>query len=187
MATQFAAEHPPVSPVLLEYGEGFPGFIASFAPAKDIPYLADVTRLEWAMHAALQAADAEPAALSALQTIDPEGLDSVTFIPHPAARLIASDYPVAAILRAATGSDGGDIELSGPDYVLVTRPGFTVQTHALAPEDFAFVKSLFDGAPLSAAFEAAAQVNTAFDVAAALALVFSAGAIRAVNSTPERL
>ena len=39
-------EHPPTSPVLTEYGDGFADWIAGFEPAAALPYLADMARLE---------------------------------------------------------------------------------------------------------------------------------------------
>jgi len=40
---------------LAEYGDGFADFLAGFAPAQSLPYLADVARLEWAINAAYHA------------------------------------------------------------------------------------------------------------------------------------
>ncbi|WP_232845695.1 HvfC/BufC family peptide modification chaperone [Aurantimonas marina] len=41
MAPEFVQAVKPGSPVLLEYGGEFPAFVASFAPADTVPYLAD--------------------------------------------------------------------------------------------------------------------------------------------------
>src|SRR5437867_400753 len=51
-ADRFIAAFPPTSPCLHEYGERFPAFLASFAPCRDLVYLPDVARLEWAMRCA---------------------------------------------------------------------------------------------------------------------------------------
>ena len=45
MAGAFVRECPPRSPVLASYGDELPEFIAAFAPARDLAYLADVARL----------------------------------------------------------------------------------------------------------------------------------------------
>ncbi len=55
-----SSSHP--RPVLIEYGEAFPAFLESFEPARGLPYLADVARLEWLRHAAYHAADRVPLA-----------------------------------------------------------------------------------------------------------------------------
>ena len=41
-ARVFAAQHPPETPVLQDWGEAFPTFLAGFEPAAELPYLADV-------------------------------------------------------------------------------------------------------------------------------------------------
>ena len=46
MARVFLRRSPPSSPMLSAYGEGFPAFVEDFAPARAVPYLADVARLE---------------------------------------------------------------------------------------------------------------------------------------------
>lgn len=46
MAGVFARQAPPRSRILAHYGEGFAEFIEGFEPARSVPYLADVARLE---------------------------------------------------------------------------------------------------------------------------------------------
>ena len=45
----------PAQPVLAEYGADFPAFIAGYEAARDLPYLADVARLDWALNLAFHA------------------------------------------------------------------------------------------------------------------------------------
>src|SRR5690349_7765390 len=42
MARAFVTRHPPVSPILLDYGAEFPDFVTGFEQAATLPYLADV-------------------------------------------------------------------------------------------------------------------------------------------------
>ena len=44
----FIAQRPPHVPALYAYGGELPGFLADFAPLAELPWLADVARLEWA-------------------------------------------------------------------------------------------------------------------------------------------
>ena len=64
MAYEFICLHPPRSPLLLSYGDGFADFVEAFEPAREIAYLADVIRLEVARGRAYHAADATPLAAS---------------------------------------------------------------------------------------------------------------------------
>ena len=72
-------------------------FLASYPPARELGYLPDVARLEWAIDQANIAADAAPFDLSALASVAPDALGEMRFQLHPSARLIASPYPVLRI------------------------------------------------------------------------------------------
>jgi hypothetical protein len=61
MARVYALAHPPTSPVMAHYGEGFAEFIAGFPPAAALPYLADMARLETLYVQVYHAADDAPA------------------------------------------------------------------------------------------------------------------------------
>src|SRR6266542_3456863 len=50
LARAFVGQSPPNQPVLAEYGAGFPAFIAGHDAARDLPYLADIARLDWALN-----------------------------------------------------------------------------------------------------------------------------------------
>jgi hypothetical protein len=47
VATSFACEHPPSSPCIAEYGEGFPRYLGAHPGAASLPYLAQFAELEW--------------------------------------------------------------------------------------------------------------------------------------------
>jgi hypothetical protein len=181
MAAEFAAAHPPVTPVLLEYGGAFPGFVADFGPARDIPYLSDVAAFEWAQHVAAHVADAEPISLDVLAKIEPASLGDVRLVLHPAARLFASDYPAVTLWRINADGVCAPDELSGGEAALIARPDQFVQVHDLTAGAYAFLKSVAEGAPLGSSVAAAQRAQPEFDLASTLALVFSAGAIAAVT------
>ena len=73
LAAAFWQSHPPQRGDMGWWGEALPGFVAAAAQLKDEPYLADVGRVEWALHRALFAADVAPdhASLSVLLETDP--------------------------------------------------------------------------------------------------------------------
>src|SRR6516164_8103437 len=58
MARLYARAAPPESPLLFEYGRQFPAFIEAYKYAAQMPWLADIARLERAWLDAYHAADA---------------------------------------------------------------------------------------------------------------------------------
>lgn len=69
MARDYVRQEPPTSPILFHYGEHFPGFIADFEPARTVPYLADVARIERACIEAYHSSDQQALGLDALAGI----------------------------------------------------------------------------------------------------------------------
>ena len=94
--------HPPQSPVLAEFGAGFAAFVEAFEPARIVPYLADVARLEMAWLEAFHAADAPALSAAAIEQALGSGADiaRVVLQPHPSLRLVASRHPVFSIWAA---------------------------------------------------------------------------------------
>ena len=187
MAGAYAADRPARERTLNFYGERYADFIAGFAPARELPYLAKVARLERAVLEARHAADApalDPAALTALGP----GLASARLIPHPATRLVRSEYPIADIWRANTGDapPEGDLVFSaGAAGALVLRPALSVSVEALAPGRCAFADTLLAGGDLAAAHAVAASLEEDFDVMPAFRDLLAAGAFAGVADEPS--
>lgn len=185
VARVYAADRPARERTLNLYGGGFADFVAGFAPARELPYLADVARLERAVLEARHAADAaalDPTALTALG----DGLATARLTPHPATRLVRSAYPVADIWHANGGdaAPAGDLVLTtGAAGALVLRPGHAVAVAPLTPGRCAFAETLLGGGDLTAAHAAAAALDEGFDVIPAFRDLLVAGAFR--GGAPE--
>jgi hypothetical protein len=176
MARAFAAANKPDSPVLIHYGRGFPAFVATFEPARDLPYLADVGGLENAWVEAYHAAEAEPLSLAALAALDAESLVKARARLHPATRLIGSDHPIASIWAAHQRADEVEpIENWRAEAVLITRPAADVLVRLLPPGGYDFAKALRDGATIAEAH--AATMIEDFDAGAHLIGLIEAGAL----------
>ncbi len=191
-AAAFVRAAPPRVPQLLAYGDGFPGFIASFPPARPLPYLADTARLEWARQEALFAADAAPLAPAALAAVPAEAVAGVAFDLHPSARLVTSRFPVLRIWQANQPGNATvprvDVSAGG-EAVLVLRPDGAVHNHPLSPGDLALLRALGDGAPLAVAAASAAAAEPGFDLQHALAGHLTRGTftgVRAHDAHEER-
>jgi hypothetical protein len=97
MAHVYAAAELPCSPVMLSYGETFPGFIDAFEPARPIPYLGDIARIEMARGLAYHAADETPLEPETFAALPPEQLGETRVRLHPSLSIITSSYPIYLI------------------------------------------------------------------------------------------
>ncbi|MCZ7658679.1 MAG: DNA-binding domain-containing protein [Xanthobacteraceae bacterium] len=175
MARLYAAAHPPASPVMMWFGEALPEFLASFPPARELPYLPDVARLEAAHTRAYHAADAapvDPARFAALG----EAAGAARVALHPSAAILRSAHPVVTIWAMNTGATplAPIADWRGED-ALVMRPALDVEVRALPPGGAAFLEGLAAGAPLAAAIEAGLHETAEFDVSRNLAGLIGAG------------
>ena len=176
-ARLFLADHLPRTRSLALYGGAFPDFLEGFEPARSVPYLSDVARLERMRLEALHAADAAPLDPHALSGTG-ETLVDLRLVPHPAARLLRSPFPVVSIWTANSGErpPAGRCIYRGAEAALVTRAYLDVGMVTLDPGAAAFVAALIDGAPIGAAAADALQTDPAFDVAAIFHRLLTAGA-----------
>ena len=182
MAHVFIAERPARARTLNFYGDGLADFVAGFPPARELPYLADLARLERAVLEARHAADApalEPSVLTALGA----EIAAARLAPHPATRLVRSAYPIADIWQAHEGDAPmtGDLAFAtGAAGALVLRPRLAVSVAPLAPGRCAFVETVLAGGDLTAAHAAATSLDADFDVMTEFRDLLAAGAFAGV-------
>jgi hypothetical protein len=182
----FVRAHPSRSGDLNVYGDAFPPFLATYPPASDLPYLADVARLEWAQDEANRAADASAdpgAVLAALAAVEPMRLPALRISLAPSCRLVASPYPVLRIWQVNQDGFEGDDRVSldaGADRLLVKREDAGVTIERLAPGTHAFLLPLAGGSTLGEAVEAAQRADAGFDLQPVLAGRIADGTIAAV-------
>jgi len=164
MAQRFIEQTLPAQPVLAEYGADFPAFVAGYEPARSLPYLADIARLDWALNVAFNS----PAA------------DGVT--------LISSPYPLDRIWAAAqpdAPADTVNLDDGRADLLVLRRPddaAFIVLTVGEA----ALITALFDGRSLEEAGEQASRADRTFDLSTAFARLPGLEAFAALQRDAER-
>ncbi|TXT40632.1 MAG: hypothetical protein FD135_1058 [Comamonadaceae bacterium] len=174
MARVFAMAHPPRSPVMATYGHDFAEFVQSFTPAAQVPYLADVARLEMARVWAYHAADVPPIALEAVQAAlaDPAQLTRLHFTLHPSVQVIPSAFAVLSLWAAHQGViDMASVDTDQPQTALVFRHALEVNTLEPSEGVGLFVSALLGGLTLPEAARAASELATAFDLTQALTLL----------------
>ncbi len=185
-AVTYINSHPPRRPQLSAYGWRFAKFLSEFEPAAALPYLPDLARLEWARNLSYFAADAAPFDPAHLEALSADGPDRLTFTLHPAARLVASPYPIQQIWDAAE-PNRIDVDPFDPfatsEHVLITRPTLQVTSQALSPGDFTLVLALGSGATLQQAANAAVAIEPELDLQQVLFGHFAQGTFRAPSTT----
>ena len=164
-ARLYLEKEPPGRADLDAYGEGLGDFLAGFPPARGLPYLGDVARLEWAVARAHHAPDVEPIDVEALAAIAPEERHRLAFRPHPAVGLLAADYPVDAIWRAVLAQDEAAmaaIDLGeGPVRLLIERRETGVEVMRCDDPTWRVAAALFASLPLMAAIDAVPEAEAA--------------------------
>ena len=180
MARAFAQDHKPRSPLIIDYGDGFPDFIAGFGPAADLRYLADVAAIEAAWTRAYHAADRVPLGLDGL-SIEPDRLLSATLLTHPSAHIVESAYPAGSIWEAHQQEVVEPPKAWQAETVLVVRPHMTVTVHILPVRDRAFARALVAGATLEQAADAAMREHQDFDFGEALVGLITLGAFSIID------
>lgn len=177
-AHRFIREHMPEKPNLAEYGGAFPDFLAEFPPCRDLPYLADVARVEWAINQALHAENLAAITRRDLSAVSAADAPRLLLSLHPSLRLIESRWPIERIWRANQTDGDPDLAIdldSGGVRLQVHCRGDRVKIKSLTECEFAFLRALADGKPLGAAADAALYIDLLFDLTLALGTLLEEG------------
>ena len=153
----------PQRATLIGFAPDFAGFLVGFPPARTVPYLADVARLEHAWHRVYHAADGPgPVAAGDLAAIAPGDLERTVLALPDAHALVMSPHPVSRIWEAnQPGCDGRLDPGTAPanerrsERVFVVRPRGQVEVRRVSPGAFAFLCSVKAGETLGRAMLAA--------------------------------
>jgi hypothetical protein len=173
---------PPTSPLLFEYGRDFPDFIEQYEYACSMPWLADTARVERAWLDAYHAGDGDPLTPSALAALPAEQLGELVFTPHPATRIVRSQFAAVTIFAANRGNEAvGQIDAGVAEDGLITRPDADVTVRHLPPGGAVFLTQLMSGHSLGEAAASALEAASSFDIASNIAGIIDAGAFTAVS------
>lgn len=184
VAAAFVRERPPRSPVLIHYGAGFADFLAAFAPAQGVPFVADVARVERAWLEAFHAAEAVPTPIAVLARLSEETLSACRFRLHPSFRLVASRWPVVSLWAANTGrAEHAAVDLRRAETALVLRPGDRVLVSASSAPEASFFADLAAGRSFG---ESALAAAPGIDLGQALGRLFALGAVADIQLPSER-
>ncbi|MES2718108.1 MAG: DNA-binding domain-containing protein [Pseudomonadota bacterium] len=196
LARGFVLAHPPASPVLAAWGDGFAPWLERSAAAAAWPWLADLARLERARVCAFHAADAAPLAPARLAAAlaDAPSLPASRPVLHPSCALVVADWAVLSLWAAHQGDAlPADLAvLERPEAALVLRDDTSaasadddsgVRVLPLPLAGVAFCAALSGGCSFAEAVSAAGTGTSthagtpAFDLAGMLALLIRHGAL----------
>jgi len=143
-ALAFRDAQPPASPVLSDYGAGFPGFLARQPWTSELPYLADVATLDRLALEALAAADRAP-------VLSPATFRPLALALHPATRFAWLETPAVTIWLAHRSPGGfDDLEPEWrPEGALLTRLAGGVALQPIGRAEHRLLAAVAAGASLA--------------------------------------
>jgi len=154
LARRFAREVPSRSPDLNDFGAELGEYLERFEPARALPYLPDVARLEWALHRARHAGDAPPLDAAALAAL-PEGERAeFPFRLAPGTTLVESPYPIDRIWEVNQPGWPGDGSVcldAGAVHLVVAREPEGAAFQRVTPAEWAVFAGFARGAGLARA------------------------------------
>lgn len=183
-ARVFIREHEPRSPVLAMYGEAFSGFLRTFEPAQDIPYIGDVAQVDALWTQSHFAADGPSLDPGLLQSLEQDRLLELPLPLHASARIAWFDAPVATLWRLnrppapLPGRDGFSIGWR-PEGIALCRPHGEVGAITLSAWQFAFLEACRAGRSFGDAMSAGSSGDVDDIEPNALGELFAAGLLGA--------
>ena len=153
LARAFIGRSLPTQPVLAEYGAGFPAFVADHDAARDLPYLGDVARLDWALNLAFHAPAGGRLAAADLAALPADRLPSLRLSLAPGTVLVCSPHPLDRIWAASqpeAAADPVDLAAGGVRLLVLRRPDDAAFV-SLSAAEAAFVAGLGEGLTLEEA------------------------------------
>lgn len=172
VATQYAHAYPSASGDIHDYGEHFAAFLQAHPATTDMPWLADVARLEWAWHEAFHAPSPTAFDWSSLSGIDESLRGRLWFLPNPTLRLVRSDYPILHIWQVNQPDRENDetVDLGeGADrLVLLRSPDYTIAIERVDAAVYAVLAACRQGRPLAEAIAEGLAVDDTADAAGML-------------------
>lgn len=178
LALAYARAHAPADVCLINYGRGFPAFVAQAEHLRELPYLPGVAALDRAWSEAHLAADDVLLDSAMLHAALSQGRD-VRLQLHAATRWHSDDqHPILSIWSAHRRDDTVDLSALSwqGEAALLTRPDGQVQWQAIGPGACAFLAACMQDASISDAAQQAQQAQPDLDIAQMLGALVQAGA-----------
>lgn len=188
LARHIWRQQPPRRGDIAAWGEALADFLAASPQLAADPYLADVARVEWALHLAGTAADVatDLASLALLITGEP---DCLRLQLATGVACVASPWPVVSLVLAHQQPDGDladaaqKLQQGVAETALVWRQGLKPRLCSISAAEHALVLSLQSGASLARAIEGVPALDFQSWLASAVAGGLVVGARAGIPGT----
>ncbi|MCB9989680.1 MAG: putative DNA-binding domain-containing protein [Rhodospirillales bacterium] len=127
------------------YGATFPAFLEQYEPARCLPYLPDIARMEWAKNEAYYARDDAPLDPASLQKIPQNELQHIHLHFRDSVRFIESRYPLITIRDFCSNDNSDDTILdidTGPSHLMIFRPQLRSFILEVDPFEYLFLQQI---------------------------------------------
>jgi Putative DNA-binding domain len=187
-ALVFARRTPPSSPVMDDYGEGFADWLEAFPPARDLPFLAPVARIDRAWSEAHRAIDAPVLDASDVAPLAPDVIFAARAIIHPAMRMFWFEWTVPTVWlanRPGTEPHRAVIWDKAPEGLLLVRSRGAVHWHAIRRDQWLFLDACRRGLPLGRAAASVMVAEPLTDLSRLFAELLGFGVFTRLNLEPS--
>ena len=177
VARAYISVAPPCSPVLLEYGQGFPDFLRALGEGTARHYVADIAELESARVCAYHAGDAAPVDHGGFASLEPTQFAAMRLRLHPSVKLLRSHFPVVTAWASQQPGEDATIREWKQEAALIARPYEEVEVRRLPPGGYEFLAALLTGDMIAAAASRAEAEAAGFDLAQCLAVLITSNIV----------
>lgn len=142
-ALAYIEAHPPAHDNLRHYGQQWPQWLAEQHP-QDTD-MADLSRLEWALRSAFDAADAPTLTWADVASLTPAQWDQLGFTLAPGAQVVSLSHDVIPLWMALSQDTPPAPVSPLPHDVLVWRQGWQPHFRSVSPQEAQAIRGLLAG------------------------------------------
>ncbi len=184
-AQRYAAQHPPKTGDVADYGDQIAQFASASPELSKLQYLPDIARLEWACHTSYRAQDAKRIAIKALQKIPATSHEHLLFEFVPSVKFVSSPFPIFDIWQfvvdpAKRNEEPPNLDSEGQS-VMTLRDNSDVNVILLSEIEHKFATSLAEGNTLAATLQKIADPFEALELQDLLHKLFSLGTMARIS------
>lgn len=187
LCREFAILKPPNSGCFHTYGQGFDDFIKNHRNTQSLPYLYDMTKLEFATSKAEYGDDDIALNPEEIRDMHADNLHDLKLDLRATTSLLATDYPVLKLKDFCLNPDANsppDTSSHQRDYLLVFRPFWEVCFVPLDCDEFEFISGLNEGKTLGDATTLILNKNPNFNLGNILSKHLSLGSFKTMQKHP---